>query len=458
MMQRGFLLEEVIIASAVVVTVITGMSLLFQQVNLFLAWSPLYLGALGRAQEKLENSISLLEEDFYADVSNVSKASNVLMIDNFTKRIGVVEPYLFRGRTLTVSMSGLVVNTNESEGQSSCRPSQDVKVWEQPKVSFFDFTKIGITIEPTDIDVVGNYAYISSNASSASSSDLFIFDISNSDDVKIVSSLDTGPGLNALHVAGDYAYVANTSVNSQLQVINITNKIKPKITATYKVPGLYGTSTPIGLAVFYKNKKVFLGTDKNDVAELYYIDVSFETNPVTIASQEIGHGVNEIFAFRDKLYVASPHRDELKSYIISSSFLTPSISYNDPGSTGNGKRLSLFLNILFLGKTKTINKEELLALDTSTSSSTSLFLPLFKTTMGASVQGLIGYGKLLFTVINRATDSFQVMDVSSSTPSRINKSKINFSKPPTNFDCDKDLFGVVSEGSSVITFIKPEQI
>ena len=455
MMQKGFLLEEVIIASAVVVTVITGMSLLFQQVNLFLAWSPLYLGALGRAQENLENSISLLEEDFYADVSN---ASNVLMIDNFTKRIDVVEPYLFRGKTLTVSMSGLVVNINESEGQSSCRPSQDVKVWEQPKVSFYDLTKTGITIEPTDIDVVGNYAYISSNASSASSSDLYIFDVSNTDDVKIVSSLDTGPGLNALHVAGDYAYVANTSVNSQLQVINITNKIKLKITATYKVPGLYGTSTPIGLAVFYKNKKVFLGTDKSDVAELYYIDVSFETNPVTIASQEIGHGVNEIFAFRDKLYVASPHRDELKSYIISSSFLTPSISYNDPGSTGNGKRLSLFLNILFLGKTKTINKEELLALDTSTSSSTSLFLPLFKTPMGASVQGLISYGKLLFTVINRATDSFQVMDVSSSTPSRINKSKINFSRPPTNFDCDKDLFGVVSEGSSVITFIKPEQI
>jgi hypothetical protein len=78
--------------------------------------------------------------------------------------------------------------------------------------------------------------------------------------------------------------------------------------------------------------------------------------------------------------------------------------------------------------------------------------------MGASVQGLIGYRKLLFTVINRATDSFQVMDVSSSTPSRINKSKINFSKPTTNFDCDKDLFVVVSEGSSVITFIKPQQI
>ena len=455
MMQKGFLLEEVIIASAFVVTVITGMSLLFQQVNIFLAWSPLYLNALGRAQEKLENSISLLEEDFYADVSNIS---NIISVDNFTKRSDIVEPYLFRGRTLTVSMSGLVVNTNESEGQSSCRPSQDVKVWEQPKVSFFDLSKIGITIEPTDIDVVGNYAYISSNASSASSSDLFIFDITNSDDVKIVSSLDTGPGLNALHVAGDYAYVANTSVNSQLQVINIRTKNKPVTVASVKVPGLYGTSTPIGLAVFYKNKKVFLGTDKSDVAELYYIDVSFQANPVTITSKEIGHGVNEIFAFRDKLYVASPHRDELKSYTISASDLFPSASYNDPGSTGNGKRLSLFLNTLFLGKTKTFNKEELLALDISKATSSSSFSLLFKIPIGASIQGLISYGKLLFTIQNRVTDSFQIMDMSSPTTSRININKINFNKAPTNFDCDKDSFIAVSEGSSVITFIKPQQI
>jgi hypothetical protein len=450
MMQKGFLIEEVLIASAFVITVFAGISLLIQQVNIFLAWSPLYLNALERAQEKLENSISVLEKDFYADVSDV------VMIDNFTKRIDVTESYLFRGRTLNVSISGMVVNTKESEGQSSCRPNQDIQVWRQPQVSFFDLATIGVNIEPTDIDVVGNYAFISSNTSSASSTDLFIFDVSNPEGVRVISSLDTGPGLSALHVAGEYAYVANTSINSQLQIIDISNKEKPKITASYKVPGLYGTSSPTGLAVFFKNKKVFLGTDKSDVDELYYIDVSSPENPTTIVSEEIGHGVNEVFAFRDKLYVASPHRDELKSYTISSSDLNPSSSYNDPGSTGNGKRLSLFLNTLFLGKTKTINKEELLVLDISTS--TSKFSPLFKMAMGASVQGLIGYGKLLFTVVNRATDSFQVFDVGTSTPSRINTSRIDFNKAPTNFDCDKDTFVFVSEGSSVLTFIKPQQI
>jgi hypothetical protein len=450
MMQKGFLIEEVIIASAFVVTVFAGISLLIQQVNTFIIWSPLYLSALEKAQEKLENSISVLEEDFYADVSGV------MMIDNFTKRVDVVESYFFNGRTLSVSVSGMVVNTKESEGQSSCRPSQDTKTWEQPQISFFDLVKIGVNIEPTDIDVVGNYAYISSDSSSASSSDFYIFDISNSDDLRVISSLDTGPGLSALHVAGDYAYVANTSINSQLQIINITNREKPKITASYKVPGLYGTSTPIGLSVFYKNKKVFLGTDKSSVDELYYLDVAAPENPTTIASGEIGHGINEIFAFRDMLFVASPHRDELKSYTISPSNIFSSISYNDLGSTGNGKRLSLFLNTLFLGKTKTINKEEMIALDISTS--TSQFSPLFKIAMSASVQGVISYGKLLFTALNSTTDSFQIFDVSTSTPVRINTNKISFKNAPINFDCDRDTFIIVSDGSSILAFIKPQQL
>lgn len=448
MMQKGFLIEEVMIASAFVITVFVGIGILVHQINEFLAWTPLYINALRQAQEKLDESVSVLEGDFYAGVSGV------VMVDNFTKRIDVVEQYLFKGRTLTVSMSGVVVNTKESEGQNSCRPSQDINAWMQPHVSFFDLAKIGVSILPTDIDVVGNYAYISSNASSASSSDLFIFDISNSEDLKVVSSIDTGPGLNALHVAGNYAYVANTSINSQLQIIDISNKEKPNITSSYKVPGSYGTSTPIGLSVFYKNKKAFLGTDKSNIDELYYIDVSSPENPITIASEKIGHGINEILAFRDILYVASPHRDELKSFIISSTDITPSISYNDPGSTGNGKRLSLFLNTIFLGKTKTINKEELLALDTSTSQ----LSPFFKVAMGASVQGLIGYGKLLFSVINSTTDSFQIFDVSSSTPVRVNINKISFNKAPMNFDCDKDVFVVVSEGSSILSFIKPQQI
>lgn len=448
MMQKGFLIEEVVIASAFVITVFAGISLLVQQVNIFLAWSPLYIDALNKAQVKLEDYVSVLEGDFYADIPDV------VMIDNFTKRIDVVESYLFRGRTLTVSMSGMVVNTNESEGQSSCRPPQDLKVWEKPQASFLDLAEIGVSIEPTDIDVVGNHAYISSNTSSTSSSDLFIFDISNPENVRVVSSLDTGPGLSALHVAGDYVYVANTSINSQLQIIDISNKEKPKITASYKVPGSYGTSTPVGLAVFYKNKRVFLGTDKSSVDELYYINVASPENPTTIDSEEIGHGINEIFAFRDKLYVASPHRDELKSFIISFSDLTPSSSYNDPGSTGNGKRLSLFLNTLFLGKTKTINKEELLVLETSTAQLT----PLSKLAMGASVQGLIGYGILLFSVINSTTDSFQIFDVSSSTPVWVNTNKISFKNAPINFDCDKDTFVVISESSSILSFIKPQQI
>ncbi len=357
----------------------------------------------------------------------------------------------YAGKIISSSLSAAVTDTRESEGQSSCRPAQDVDLWRRPLVTTFNLGSVAGGLEPTDIDLVGDYAYISSDSAKASAPDLFIFDVSDMSAPVELSHLDTGPGISALHVAGNHAYLANDSVTAQLQIVEITDRISPKLITSYRLPGMYGTSSPLGSAVFYKAGKVFLGSTKSAIEELHYIEVSSPKAPRYIAGFEMGNSVNDIFAFRDNAYVASPHRDEIKMFNMSSDSFKEVFSYNDPGATGNGKRISYFLDTLYLGKTKTFSHNELFAFDLSLSS----FPVRFKYPLPASIQGLIGYGDLLFVALHQASDGFLVFDVLSS-PLRLNVDPIDFPGLPLNFDCDKDMFAMISEGSPIITFISPQ--
>lgn len=447
MRDRGFLLAEILIACAFFVLTISTLSLFVFQSISFLAWSDMRVEAYVIAKHQLAaatSTSSFIQGDFTVSTRSIP-------IDNFTEEIEVEVSYLFSGRHTSILLHRMAVDTSESEGQSSCRPIQEREVWKHPKIYSFDLGIFGKDIKPTDVDVVGPYAYIASNSATASSPDFVVLDISKSPEVSLVSSLDTGPGWQSLHVAGYYAYGANTSINSQLQVINLSDRRNPRLAASFKIPGEYGSSTPTGSAVFYMSGKVFLGTDKSDIGELHLVDVTDPSVPRHITAQEVGHGINDFFAFKDTVYVASPHRDELLVFLVSPGGFMLRSSYSDPGATGGGKRLSLFLGKLFLGKTKTIGREELIVLDVSASSSVSA---LSRLALPASVHGIIAYGDLVFTLINRVTDSFYVFDTENT---RINVEDIDFPGAPLNFDCDESLFVVVSNESSVITFINPSR-
>lgn len=437
---------EVLIACTLFVAMSNALSLLLFSTQSFLEWSRLHQGALALAGELIEEAsveVSFTEDSYSVQVEAED-------IDNFTRKMEVRVGYTYHGRPQEVLLFLLAADTSESEGQSSCRPVQNTAAWVDPLVSSFDLASIAPSLKSTDIDMVGDYLFVSSNATTASSSDLFIFNVSDTRDVRLVSILDTGPGIAALSATGKHVYAANTSINGQLQVIDTSDLSHPRLISNYKLPGEYDDGTTVGNALFYKAGKIFLGTQKSQVAELHHIDVSDPNHPREVDSREIGNAVNDIFAFKDKVYVASPHSDEMKAFSVSlDGFLSPFISYNDPGSTGNGKRLSLFLSTLYVGKTQTFAREEVLAL--SASSSPRLHFGL---AIGSSVQGLIGYGSLLFVIPHRSTESFLIYDVASSTPRRLNK-PISIPFAPLNFDCDRDTFAVVSEDSALITFIKP---
>lgn len=438
---------EVLIVIFLFVSYSLMIEMTFSQVQIFLEWQPRQTEALHVADLELKNGIEgVSSTSTLFDVYNVQ--TSILDNDNFSKRIESKVDFLINGINHEVSLSKIVTDTNESEGQSSCRPNQNTDVWIKPKLQLFDLSSLDADIHPTDIDVVGKYAYISSNNSNVASSDFYIFDISDHENVKLLSKLNTGPGVAVLTVAGKYAYLANKSIKSQLQIIDISNKKEPFLVSSYKLPGTYNDGTTIGNAIFYKSENIFLGTEKSQISELHNIDVSDPLNPNEIGSTEIGNGVNAIFAFKNKLYIASPNVNELQTFTIEQDgSLGPLSSYNDIGSTGHGKSLSLFLNHLIVGKTQTFKREELLVLDLNEDTPPSL---LYSLQIGDSVQDVLTYGKLIFTLVHRSIDGFLIFDETE----KINE-LMNFPSAPLSMDCDKETFSIIFENSQFIGFINP---
>lgn len=455
-MNKGSLLIEFMISVTIFTAAMASLSLLIFQSQESVVSSQLEIEAFDIAQSHLDKSAELLKEDFEFSSSSTTAVNglfdvdiSITPLDNFVKKITTTVSYVFQKRSFSLPLSRVVVNTEESEGQSSCRPSGDIPAWRDISMSAFDLGNDGELKKLQDVDMVGNFSYIVSNTNSLSDRDFFIVDHSDLSHPHIVSSLETGPGLVAIHVAGDYAYVGNTSINAQLQVIDISDRFNPYVAASYKLPGVYDDGTTIGNSIFYKAGKVYLGTQKSQIEELHVIDVSSPSAPVEIASHEIGNAVNDIFAFKDRVYVANPGAEDLKVFSLGGSDLDLISSYNAPGNLVNGKRLSLFLDNLYLGRT--VGNDELYAFNASSSVISSIFHFPVK----ASIQGVIGYGNLLFLLLSKFDDGFIVYDISGPIPQRINSSQVSFPAVSVNFDCDKDRFVIVSDQTPIVSFIYP---
>lgn len=113
----------------------------------------------------------------------------------------------------------------------------------------------------TGLDVKNKIVYLSSQASDSKKPDFFIVNASDGQNPFVVSSINTGLGLNAVDVAGSNAYVANQSITAQLQVITVSDILHPTSTASFQLPGVSGSGA-IGQSIFFYNNKIYEGTKK----------------------------------------------------------------------------------------------------------------------------------------------------------------------------------------------------
>lgn len=321
---QGFLLPEAMIA--------------FSLMTLFLV-SAL---ALSSTMEKLRvQAIHHLERLEYS-IANIS--STTLYIE---------KPYGNDTREISIDPVTLLFSDYQNGwGRGGCDPRLS---YDPAKVTLYaQGTDLGTGNISTDLEVRNNIAYITADGGSASSPDLFIVDMRNATTSAILSSLNTGPGLAALEVAGHYVYAANLSTTNQLQVIDIQNRASPVLVAKLKLPLPQASSTaPLASSIFYNKGLIYLGTEKWEGNEFSIIDASTPASPRYLGGFKTNTLVTDIYVRDGIAYIGASDIGQMRILDVHDpSVITEITEYSPSGwATQQGKVVSYFEGKISLGRT-----------------------------------------------------------------------------------------------------------
>ncbi|MDQ5893666.1 MAG: hypothetical protein QG640_678 [Patescibacteria group bacterium] len=237
-------------------------------------------------------------------------------------------------------------------GRSGCYPR--LKLDEENIEYFSEGINIGVANTSTDIEGRNGIAYLSADSSSSSAHDFFIIDTKDQSDFKIISSLNTGPGINALEIAGPYAFVAQASSVNQLQIIDIHNRMTPQLISQLRLTLPTPTTTaPVATSIFYSKGFIYLGSAKWGGPEFTIIDVSNINDPFIVGTFETNTVINDIYVQDNKAYLATADEDQLRVLDMEDKRAPVLLSeFSSSGwQTQTGKVLDFFEGTLGFGRT-----------------------------------------------------------------------------------------------------------
>lgn len=319
--------------------------------------------------------------------------------------------------------------------------------WQNPRT--LGSIDLGPGNSATDLDVKNKIVYLSAKASDSRKPDFFIVDATDGNRPSVVSRLNTGPGLNAVDAAGNYAYVANDEHSQQLQIIDVTNIVSPTLVTSFTLPRI----SQEALSVFYYDSKVYVGTDNGDGPEFHIVDVSDPLNPVALGGKEIGHAVQDIYVSGALAYIATGDDKELKIYDVSNpANITLLGEFNIIGNCEDGISLYLVGPKLYFGRTDDCghtNHHKFSILDVASSSGVR---SLGSTNIGASVTGIVVRDTLAFIGTSDSNKEFQVWNISD--PANIAfVSSLNFPQMATGIDYEDNLVYVSVRSNDALRII-----
>lgn len=275
----------------------------------------------------------------------LKESIDVVFLENFFKKI-TLEVSDLNSKT-KVSDEFFISDLKNYSESPFCLidPQLDIK-----SLDIYGEVDLGEGIWATDIDIKNNFIFISADSASTTKEDLFIFKENENNSIDLVSKINTGPGLKALKVFGKQIYTANTSVNSQFQIINIDDIYNPKILSNLNLTN----SSANGESLEYYRGKTYLGTQKSaSSGEVFVIDVSDPKTPFVLNSFELNTQVSDILIFYDYLFVASPTQKQLRVFDISDFMNITEVGYFSSAGwqAQDGRSLFVFGDELYFGKT-----------------------------------------------------------------------------------------------------------
>ncbi len=325
-------------------------------------------------------------------------------------------------------------------------------------------TPITLPVNPllplTDIEARNGVVYISSDSPLASDPDLFIIDIKDPKHAQIISSINTGPGIASITLAGNRVFAAAASTATQLHVIRLDGLNLPILEKKYQLPLPYATATPpLASSIFYNKNHVFIGTTKWDGNEFSIIDVSNPVGSVQISGLETGSQINDIFVRDNIAYITGSDQQQL-SVVNIHNLSNPSLlaSFSPSGwQRQEGKALSFFEDSLNMTRTSggfNIKQDHELFSWATTSLAelnsgivpSDSFAPKSVDISGGAY-GVVTDRSYIYVATRQLNKEFQIFDQNLSTTTAK-----TFSLPalPQTMTCDGDYLYILANNAPVI--------
>jgi hypothetical protein len=351
--RQGQSLLEMVIAVGLATAVVGGAVALIWLGQSLTLDAELHNQALAMARKNLESAATTGQNNFLG-ISSSSSTEDIFLkeilvqsVDAYTKKItsrvswktDPARPEKVELVTLVTDAIG-VRRTGGDTGGGGLSGN-----WLNPQT--LGTVDLGPGNSATGLDVVNKIVYLSADASDPKKPDFYVVDATVPTSPSIVSSINTGAGLNAVDVAGNYAYVASEDA-TQLMVINVSNHANPVLTASYRLPGTSGSGAA---SIFYSDSKVYIGLHQGSGAEFHIVDVTNPAAPIETGQLTVGGDVNGIGVSGNTAYLAtSQDSKELIAVDVTDPAHPAEIGSLNATGSDDGESVFIYGSTLYLGR------------------------------------------------------------------------------------------------------------
>ena len=252
---------------------------------------------------------------------------------------------------------------------------------------------------------VGNYAYAVRDVSG--SANFFIFDVSVSAAPTTVGSITLNNTPSNIVVLGGYAYVSSSDNSQELQIVNISTPSAPVLAGSYNASG---NANANGIAI--SGTTAYLVRSQGSDKEFLAINVATPSAPTLTGSLDLSDNANEIAISGNYAYIASSINSQELQVI---NIATPSApvllgGYDLGGSNANANTVAVSGTTVYLGISST-----LYVLNDSVHGTPTLY---GSTALSGTVNDIsVGSGSMsyLFVGTSYASNEFRIVDASTPT-------------------------------------------
>ncbi len=490
--QRGFSILEIVIALALMMTVLVGGFQANVSSQYWVLTSRIGVEALYKTKTIIETINAHASSDFesasstpltksqdFHDARDIACFGGGLCyftqqiigdISSCTKSIEAIVAWRIGNRypTSTEHLYSYLTNTSEIIAKGGDCPVT------LPSGDWLHLTPhvVGSQILPplfsTGIDALNSFIY----SVSSSSPQLRIYRAPEAvgENPLLVGSTSTNKRLNAIDVARDlgtgriYAYVTQHATSSQLAVYDVTDTTLPSLVTERSLSGVQSTgSFPQGWRIFAYGERLYILSRETAGLELHIFNIENPRTPYELvsAARDINRTVNDLVVREQKIdgvlhrylfLAASSDLKELSVFDVTNDSPSEIIAVNLTG-TEDALSISITGNSLYLGR-KSGSRPELLAFDIPTLISGTV-APVATSEVGADVHTIQAIGEILFLGTSKSGAEFQIWkrDTTTWNSTILNAGRISFAPmphlTPHGIDIDADFVYLQNQSATV---------